>query len=182
MDQLLLVYDDVSKWLDNGSIIDLIMFDFAKAFDVVSHPVLLAKLSLIGIDTHLIYWIEDFLVGRTMTVSVKGRVSSPHLVMSGVPQGSVLGPTPTPFLVFVNHIASTLTCRYKIFADDLKMYLKIGHDIPDHYASDSRVCQNDISTLQHTAASWCLTLNQKKMCGYQISEEISHLSSTSLLP
>ena len=160
LDQLLLVYDDVSKCLDDGSVVDLIMFDFAKAFDSVSHPILLTKLHLLGIDTHLIRWIEDFLVGRKMSVSVKGRSSRPHLVTSGVPQGSVLGPI--LFLVFVNHIANDLACQYKIFADDLKIYMKIRHDTPANHAHDSQACQNDITTLQHTAASWRLQLNQKK--------------------
>ena len=56
--------------LDNGNVVDLILFDFAKAFDVVSHPILLSKLRLLGVHVHLIRWIEDFLVGRTMSVSV----------------------------------------------------------------------------------------------------------------
>ena len=160
MNQLLLVYDDVTKCLDNGNVVDLILFDFAKAFNVVSHPILLSKLRLLGVHVHLIRWIEDFLVGRTMSVSVKGKTSSPHLVTSRVPQGSVLGPI--LFLVFVNHIASKLVCQYKVFADDLKMYLKIRHDTPANHAHDSQVCQRDITTLQRTAASWCLSLNQNK--------------------
>ena len=159
-DQLLSVYNDVSRIVDEGNVVDLIMFDFAKAFDTVSHPILLTKLHLLGIHSHLIHWIGDFLVGRQMSVCVKGRTSSPRPVTSGVPQGSVLGPI--LFLVFVNNIASDLVCQYKIFADDLKIYLKIRHDSPANHAHDSQVCQRDITTLQHTAASWCLKLNQKK--------------------
>ena len=49
-----------------------------------------------------------------------GRLSSPKAVLSGVPQGSVLGPL--LFLVFINHVASQLSCKHKIFADDLKIY------------------------------------------------------------
>ena len=104
--------------MDSGSVVDLVMFDFAKAFDEVSHPVLPAKLRLLGVQSSLIRWIEDFLVERSMTVYIKGKLSRPRLVTSGVPQGSVLGPM--LFLVFVNHVASNLTCRYKIFADHLK--------------------------------------------------------------
>jgi hypothetical protein len=158
MDQLLIVYNDVSKWLDNGSVVDLIMFDFAKAFDVVSHPILLAKLHSIGIHTRLINWIEDFLVGRKMSVSVKGEISSPHSVASGVPQGSVLGPI--LFLVFVNHIASNLVCQYKIFADDLKIYMKIRHDSPSNYAHDSQVCQGEVNMLQRRAEVKVLSLGR----------------------
>ena len=70
--------DDVSKCLDDGSVVDLIMFDFGKAFDSASHPILLTKLRLLGFDVHLIRWIEDSLVGRKMSVSVKGMSSRPH--------------------------------------------------------------------------------------------------------
>ena len=160
MDQLLLVYDEITKWVDDGSIVDLILFDFSKAFDVVSHPILLAKLSCLGVEARLLSWIEDFLVNRTMRVSVKGTVSSSRLVRSGVPQGSVLGPI--LFLVFINHIASGLTCQYKIFADDLKIYMRINHTTADTYTHDVRRCQTDIDTLQTTASSWGLKLNQDK--------------------
>ena len=76
MDQLLLVYNDISQWLDEGSMVDLILFDFSKAFDLVSHQILLDKLDLLGFDKSLIAWIEIFLTRRTMSVSIKGKVSS----------------------------------------------------------------------------------------------------------
>lgn len=160
MDQLLIVYDEISKWMDEGSIVDLVLFDFSKAFDTVSHSILLAKLSSLGIDTQLLYWIGDFLVGRSMSVSVKGSISSPRLVRSGVPQGSVLGPI--LFLIYINHIASGLSCQYKVFADDLKIYMRVNHVTPNRYIQDTRLCQADINTLQHTATSWGLKLNQSK--------------------
>ena len=81
----LFVYDEVSKWLDDGCVTDHVMFDFAKAFDVVSHSILLRKLHLIGIAEPLIYWIEDFLIGRSLSVSVKGVLSKSRPVSSGVP-------------------------------------------------------------------------------------------------
>ena len=114
-----------SGWMKAISTIDLTLFDYAKAFDLVSHPILLKKLSLLGVRSPLIYWIEDFLVGRSMFVSVKGKRSRSFPVASGVPQGSVLGPI--LFLTFINHIGSNITSGYKIFADDLKMYMTIDH-------------------------------------------------------
>lgn len=159
-DQLLLVYDSITGWFDQGDAVDLILFDFAKAFDVVSHPILLSKLSCLGIDTRLIYWIEDFLSGRTMSVSVKGAYSSPRPVRSGVPQGSVLGPI--LFLVFINHIASHLSCQYKIFADDLKLFMRVNFSTTELYRRSIDHCQSDISKLENTASSWGLRLNQEK--------------------
>ena len=159
-DQLILVYNDVSEWLDGGCVVDLIMFDFAKAFDLVSHPILLRKLHLIGIQSPLIHWIEDFLVGRSMSVSVKGATSRSHPVLSGVPQGSVLGPI--LFLVFINHLGTNLSSSYKIFADDLKTYMKIAHSSETAYAHSSQLCQRDITVLQQISSSWDLRLNQDK--------------------
>jgi len=95
-----------------------------------------------------------------MSVSVKGQRSTLRHVASGVPQGSVLGPI--LFLIFVNNIAANLTCQYKIFADDLKMYMRIRHDCVSHHQEDLRLCQEDINTLCHTASSWNLKLNRDK--------------------
>ena len=77
VDQMVLVYDSISKWYDEGYVTDLILFDFSKAFDVVSHMVLLVKLKHLGIDEDLISWIEAFLTGRTMTVAIKDA----HLIV-----------------------------------------------------------------------------------------------------
>ena len=126
-DQLLLTYDEITASVDSGFPVDLIMFDFSKAFDVVCHAVLLDKLRLLGIQGCLIGWLEDFLVGRTMQVLVK-NTSDTREVRSGVPQGSVLGPI--LFLIYINHVASNLTCSYKIFADDLKVFMKLAKDLP----------------------------------------------------
>ena len=85
MDQLLLVYDDVYEFLESGSVVDVIMFDCSKAFDVVSHSTLLTKLPLLGSSVSLIRWIEDFLVGRLMTAQMKGKTSNQRIVTSEVP-------------------------------------------------------------------------------------------------
>ena len=119
LDQLFLLYDDVSKCPDDGSVVELIMYDFAKASDSASHRILLTKLSLLGTDTHHVPWVADFSCWMQKPVSVKDRSSRPHLVTSGVPQGSILGPI--HFLVFADHIANDLACQYKIFADELKI-------------------------------------------------------------
>ena len=65
MDQMILVYNDISLWLDEGYAVDLILFDFSKAFDVASHTILLTKLDHLGIHRNLIAWIENFLIGGT---------------------------------------------------------------------------------------------------------------------
>ena len=108
-DQLLLVYDDVSCWLDSGESVDIVFFDFAKAFDTVSHGLLLVKLRHLGVSGSILSWLGDFLLGRTMQVSVSGLCSAPRNICSGVPQGSVLGPL--LFLIYVNLFLTTV-CSY----------------------------------------------------------------------
>ena len=122
--------------------VDLILFDFSKAFDVVNHSLLLDKLKQLGVGGNLLDWICCFLTGRQMRVSVSGSLSDPKQVKSGVPPGSVLGPI--LFLVYVNHVPSAISSRFKIFADDLKIYLKIKHKNSYNLVTGISSCQNDI--------------------------------------
>ena len=67
-DQLLLTYNDITSWLDEGYMVDLILFDFSKAFDLVNHDILLTKLSRIGIGGSVLLWIREFLRGKWWSV------------------------------------------------------------------------------------------------------------------
>ena len=160
MDQLLLVYNAVSSHMDRGGVTDVILFDFSKAFDVVCHDILLAKLNSIGVEGHLLQWTSSFLTGRKMSVCAKGHISQPRDVLSGVPQGSVLGPL--LFLIYINSVASNLTSSYKIFADDLKIYACVHYHSPAQPPSSVVAVQSDINVLHATAASWGLSMNRKK--------------------
>jgi hypothetical protein len=102
---------------------DVIYFDFRKAFDTVCHSKLLVKLHTYGISGNLLAWIEAFLCGRTQSVRIDQEISAATSVVSGVPQGSVLGPT--LFLLYINDVAdifSDLCVSFSLFADDLKLF------------------------------------------------------------
>ena len=159
-DQLLLVYNDVSRWLDSWEAVDVVFFDFAKAFDTVSHGVLLSKLRHLGIGGAILDWLGDFLVGRTMSVSVSGVCSTAKHVTSKVPQGSVLGPL--LFLVYVNFLPSSIVNKCMFFADDLKIYLNLRYQSCVNLALDFSSCQQDIDSVAATAESWGLRMNAEK--------------------
>ena len=159
-DQLLLAYDDVTEWLDQGYVVDIIYFDCSKAFDVVNHSELLNKLRGLGIEDFFLDWIHAFLTGRLMCVVIEGESSNFKDVRSGVPQGSVLGPI--LFLIYVNFLAHGILCKFYIFADDLKIYLRIRYYDITSTVIDLSAGQHDVDLVNSTAKSWGLSMNADK--------------------
>ena len=173
LDHLILTYEKITCWLNDGSNCDVILFDFSKAFDTVSHVILLQKLNSIGISGGLLAWLESFLTGRLMQVSISGVKSKQLPVSSGVPQGSVLGPI--LFLIFVNSVGNGLGNKYKMFADDFKLYFKADTD------QDLNSAQDDIDDFNEISASWGLKLNTSKCNVLHFNSHSSELNRSYLL-
>ena len=167
-DQLLLFYGNIASWVDKGSIVDVVFMDFSKAFDLVSHTLIVAKLRLLGFDDVLVNWIESFLVGRTMSVSVSGSLSSERSVTSGVPQGSVLGPI--LFLIYVNHITKDVHLDWKAFADDFKLCVSYPRDSSAENYDAVQALQRDLNSLCEVSKSWGLRLNPLKCCAMRFGK------------
>ena len=103
--------------LDDGNCVLSIFLDFSKAFDCVSHPILLSKLHHYGFRGFILEWFRSYLSGRKQYVSFGGVTSNLCDINYGVPQGSVLGPL--LFLIFINDISNASNkFKYTIFADD----------------------------------------------------------------
>ena len=152
--QLLVALEEWSRAVENGDPIDVIYCDFAKAFDSVPHKRLLRKLQAYGVEGRLLRWIESFLTNRCQRVVLNGVKSSWASVLSGVPQGSVLGPL--LFVMFVNDMPDVVQSSILIFADDTKIYR------PVRQASGVQSLQSDIDALVRWSAQWQLPFNTSK--------------------
>ena len=135
---------------------DVIYLDFAKCFDSVSHPKLLYKLSKFGIQGNLLNWIKGFLVGRTQVVVIEGKKSGEIQVLSGCPQGSVLGPL--LFLIFADEIFEQVQkVKIKLYADDSKLYHCFKKD-----SEEAISLQEDLTRVFEWAEKWQLKLSLPK--------------------
>ena len=152
--QLLVTLYDWLYSLDNRVPVDCIYMDFKKAFDSVPHQRLLVKLKGYGIEGNVLDWISDFLKDRSQYVSIDGHKSSTKPVISGVPQGSVLGPT--LFIYFINDLPEVVKSIAKMFADDTKSYSSLN-TYEDHCT-----LQSDINSMDSWTYEWLLFFNNEK--------------------
>ena len=139
--QLLKILDLICEILDRGGSVDVVYFDFMKAFDKVSHERLIMKLESYGIDGAIQKWIKAFLSDRRQRVVVNRATSEWAGVTSGVPQGSVLGPL--LFVIFINDLPDVVSQRSNpyMFADDTKMIREISN------VQDNLSLQSDIDAM-----------------------------------
>ena len=160
--QLLVTTHDLLKRLDRKETVDISVLDFSKAFDVVPHQRLVSKLRLYGVHGKNSAWVEAFLTNRTQSVVVEGvrshsgTATAGDPVLSGVPQGTVLGPL--LFLVYINDLPTVLdpdtACR--LFADDCLIYRSIRSQ------EDKLVLQKDLESLHNWGVQWGLKFNVSK--------------------
>jgi hypothetical protein len=106
----------ISKEINNKNFVLTVFLDLRKAFDVVSHPILLKKLSKFGINGVALSWFENYLFNRTQRVEINGAFSSLKTIDISVLQGSILGPI--LFLCFINDLPKCTDLLTLLFADD----------------------------------------------------------------
>uniref|UniRef100_A0A803J1V1 Reverse transcriptase domain-containing protein n=1 Tax=Xenopus tropicalis TaxID=8364 RepID=A0A803J1V1_XENTR len=151
---LVAFYEEVSRNLDAGMAVDVIYLDFAKAFDTVPHRRLMIKLRNIGLEHNICNWIENWLKDRVHRVVGNGTFSNWTSVVSGVPQGSVLGPL--LFNLFINDLEVGIDSIVSIFADDTKLCKTISS------MQDAAALQSDLTKLDNWAANWEMRFNVDK--------------------
>ena len=117
-----------------------IYLDYSKAFDKVSHKILLEKLWSMGINNNLWFWLKSYLTNRFQRVKINQSLSDPLPVKSGVPHGSILGPL--LFLLFINDLPTTVKhSNILSFADDTKCYKVIRNIL------DTTLLQSDLESV-----------------------------------
>ena len=193
--QLLGHFDDIYSGLVEGKDTDSIYLDYAKAFDRVDHRLLLLKMEKYSFHPMLISWISSFLAGRTQEVVVGGSHSGRGNKISGVPQGTVLGPI--LFIIFINDLEQNISSsNIRFFADDTRISKQIST------MEDVRLLQCDLDVVCRWSSENNMQLHEHKFelmshrcspsslfdvlpfsveqCSYSVSDEVSLYPSSQL--
>ena len=135
---------------------DVIVMDFAKAFDKVPHKRYLYELDFYGFRGSTHKWINSWLSERSPKVVLDGRASDPVPVLSGVPQGSVLGPV--LFLILINDLPDNIRSSVRLFADDCVLYRNINSPL------DCQILQDDLNSLAKWEMDWQMKFKKFNVC------------------
>ena len=157
--------------ISHKSSVEVIYIDFSRAFDSIVFQKLFAKVKSYGVCGLLLDWIKSFVQNRTQCVVIENRFSSVKNVISGVPQGSVLGPL--LFLLFINDVAENFSPStfFKMFADDLKLYSSLYFD------GSREALQWSLDCLLIWSEIWQLFINLKKCLFFCLTPYFSNIST-----
>jgi hypothetical protein len=151
--------------LSNHKSTHICYIDFQRAFDTISHTKLIQKLTSYGVSGNLLFWIKSFLTNRYQCVRINSSQSSNLPVISGIPQGSVLGPI--LFNIFINDISDNFSddVRTQLFADDLKLYTDLD------LTHTPNTLQIHLDHIQTWSAKWQLYISNNKCFHFTIGHE-----------
>ena len=179
LSNLLEYLENLTKAVDSGQKIDMVYLDFSKAFDKVPIKRLLLKIRAAGINEKIVKWIANWLDERMQRVVLNGEASEWILVLSGVPQGSVLGPL--LFIIFINDLDQSVDVTNSIlfkFADDTKCGKIIVNE------ESTAELQKDLDNLLVWADTWQMQFNPDKckVLHFGRNNAISHYTMNGYAP
>ena len=173
-DVLVSTIDDWRQALDEDKLVGSIMVDLSKAFDMVSHSILLRKLESYGVRGGELGWFANYLNGRRQRVCINGVQSGWTGILRGVPQGSILGPL--LFTIYVNDLPqSVMHGRIKQYADDTTLYA-----VSDNHVDLSNRLSTDLAGVAEWVEQNGLKLNEAKtqmilLCRKKRSKELENV-------
>ena len=159
---LLRIQNDLLLAMDNRKVSALILLDLSAAFDTIDHSILLSRLSsYFGISGLALKLLTSYLQNRTQTVCINSHLSSPSLLSTGIPQGSVLGPMLfTLYTTPLSYILQKSGAFFHFYADDTQLYISfppaLSHkplsvlsstlDLVHTWFTNNRLCLNPSKT------------------------------------
>ena len=166
--QLLYIYNDFCRAIDEGKEVRVVFCDISKAFDRVWHRGLIQKLYNIGIRGNLLTWFQNYLSNRQQRVVLHNTNSDWKPISAGVPQGSILGPL--LFLIYINDIVNDISSAIRLFADDTSLYL-----IVDNPVTSADTINNDLQIINSWSTAWLVDFNPSKTESLIISRKNNKL-------
>ena len=159
--------------MDSGNLTGTVLLDFSKAFDLVSHNILIHKLKVYKFSEQTLTLLKSYLLDRKQEVRIGKSTSEKRNILAGVPQGSVLGPL--LFILFINDLPLHIEhSNIDIFADDATLH---------NSSKDIRNINNDLQVDVNNVLQWCkqnnMVLNENKTKGLLIgtSQRLSRCQS-----
>ena len=160
--QLIITTHDLAELLNQKTQADMAVLDFWHS----ASPQHFRKLRHYDIDSNVIGWIASFLSNKTQKVVVDGYESSGAPVLSGVPQGTLLGPL--LFLIFINDISANLSSTIRLFTDDCLVYREIKS------TTDCDALQEDLNKLVVWSHTWGMEFNVAKCNILTVTNKVKH--------
>ena len=158
-DLLTVITERIFRALDRCGETKSVALDISKAFDRVWHQGLLQKIQSYGISGQVFSVVKSFLSNRKINVVLDGQRSGNYSISSGVPQGSILGPT--LFLIYINALPDNLICDLVIYADDTTLYSCLNDEsLPEQRLALAKSLECDLATVSNWGNTWQVTLGE----------------------